>query len=72
MLARIKKALFAGVGAFLSGVLTAAVQKNGVPGAAEVGAAAGLGVAAAVATYWAKNAPAAPPASVTGTYVGNK
>lgn len=69
MLARAKKALYAAGGAFVTGLIAAAVQKGGVPGAAEIGAALGVGVATGIATYWAKNAPPAPPAGVTGTKV---
>ena len=72
MLARAKKALYAGAGAFVTGLVTAAVQKGSVSiGWPEVGAALGLGIAAAIAVYQAKNAPPKPPAGVTGPYVGS-
>jgi hypothetical protein len=67
-MARIRKALLAGLGAALTGLITATVQKGAAPGWGEVWAALGLGIAAALAVYRVPNAPT-PPAGVTGRYV---
>jgi len=70
MLARVRKALVAGLGAFASGLIAAGVQKGSVQlGWPEVLAAAGLGVAAGLATWRVPNSPR-PPVGVTGQYVG--
>jgi hypothetical protein len=65
---RVRKALLAGVGAALTGLITAAVQKGAAPGWGEVGAAVGLGIAAALAVWRVPNGPT-PPAGVAGRYV---
>ena len=69
-MARVRKALIAAAGAFVAGVVAAAVQKGGVPGAAELGAAAGIAIAAGLTAWRVPNAGPTPPAGVTGQYVG--
>jgi len=70
-LARVRKALLAGLGATASALAAAIVQKGGLPGWPEVGVAIGAGVTAGWAVWQVKNAPPAAPAGVTGPYVGN-
>lgn len=70
-MARIRKALAAFVGAFITGLVTAAVQKGSTPGWPEVGIALGAGVVAALAVWRVPNTPTAP-AGVTGQYVGGR
>ena len=55
--ARIRKALTAGGAAFVAAEVTAAMKAGGWPGWPETGAAAGLGLGAAVATWRVPNAP---------------
>jgi hypothetical protein len=63
MLARVRKAIAAGVGAALTGLFTAAIQAGKTPGWPEVGAALLLGVGAGWATWRIPNRPATVPAA---------
>jgi hypothetical protein len=65
---RVRKALLAGVGAALTGLITAAEQSGKMPGVPELGAAVALGIVAAWAVWRVPNAPT-PPDGVAGRYV---
>lgn len=61
MLARIRKAIAAGIGAALTGLITAAIQKGSAAiDWPEVLAALGLGLAAGLATWKVRNQPTPP------------
>ncbi len=73
MIARIRKAVLAGLTAAAAGTLLGAYVRTGtMPGWPEVGAAVGVGVAAGWAVYRVPNAPPRLPEGVnpTGPYVG--
>lgn len=57
-MAKIRKALMAAAGAAVAALVTAAMARGGMPTAAEIGAALGLGVAAGWAAWRVPNAPA--------------
>lgn len=61
---KVRKALVAAVGAFISAEATAAITAGGWPGWAETGAAVGLGVAAGFAVWRVPNAKAVAPVVV--------
>jgi len=50
-MAHLRKAVVAGVGATAAALIAAAIQKGGVPGVPELGAAVATGLAAAWATW---------------------
>lgn len=57
-MAKIRKALIAGASVAIGALVTAAMARGGIPTAAEIGAAVGLGVAAGWTTYRVPNAAA--------------
>ena len=72
MLARIRKALVAGLAAGVTALVAAAVQNGSITlGPAQLSVALGAAITAAIATWATPNARPKPPAGVTGPYVGS-
>ena len=59
-MARVRKALLAAAGAFVTGLVAATVQKGALPGVPEIGAAAAVAIAAGWAVWRVPNTPAVP------------
>lgn len=57
---KIRKAIIAGAGAFVTGIVSAAVQDGHWPGWPEVGTSLGLAIAAALAAWRVPNATSKP------------
>ena len=69
---RVRKAVLAGLGATVSALVGATLQKGGTPGVGEVVAAVLAGVLVGVGTWRVPNAAPTPPPGVTGPYVPTK